>query len=76
MDNALKIMASNTTEEAVQFVTDKSFYTYLSHQIKKRIENYSRKAIEAEVVIFAESTGLLGQSSMAGEWIETYFKNR
>lgn len=76
MDNALKIMESNTTEGATQFVADKSFYTYLSNQIKKRIERYSRKAIEAEVVIFAESTGLLGQSSLAGDWMETYFNNK
>jgi len=75
IDNSLKIMESNTTEEAIQFVQDSSFYVYLCHQIKKRIETYSRKSIEAEVVIFAESTGLLGQSSMAGEWIKTLFSN-
>ena len=55
-------MQSNTTEEAIQYVTDKSFYNYLCNIIKQRCEQYVKQALKVDMVLFSESEGLLGQA--------------
>ncbi|MDP4209855.1 MAG: cobalt-precorrin-5B (C(1))-methyltransferase CbiD [Bacteroidota bacterium] len=56
------IMQSNTTEESIQYVTDKSFYNYLCNIIKQRCEQYVKQALKVDMVLFSESEGWLGQA--------------
>lgn len=60
-----KIMESNTTEESIEFVKDKSFFNYLCNQIKLRAERRIYNDLQIEVVLFSQKHGLLGTSNNA-----------
>jgi cobalt-precorrin-5B (C1)-methyltransferase len=68
-----KIMQSNTTEEAIEFVHDDAFFGYLCEVIQRRCHEHIRNKAGVEVIIFSQAKGLLGKTSKADLWIQTYF---
>lgn len=68
-----QIMQSNTTDEAVQYITRPGFYEYLCSRIKEQCEHHVRQKIETEVILFSLEKGLLGQTKSAKEWLKNYF---
>jgi len=60
-----KIMDSNTTEEAVDYIEDKSFFKYLVNRIKEKCEDYVHKELEVEAIIFSQKHGVLGETENA-----------
>lgn len=67
------IMKSNTTEEAIDYVKDESFFDYLCETIQIRCNQHIRNNISVEVMVFSQVKGLLGKTSQVNNWIQTYF---
>jgi cobalt-precorrin-5B (C1)-methyltransferase len=65
-----QIMQCNTTDEAVQYIAHPGFYEYLCQRIKDQCELHVRQKLETEVILFSLEKGLLGQTSLAKEWLE------
>jgi len=55
----LKIMNSNTAEEAVNYVSKKDFYGYISNIIAQKIEQRCHAELKADVVLFSHEKGRL-----------------
>ncbi|ACZ07877.1 cobalt-precorrin-6A synthase [Sebaldella termitidis] len=63
--NLLKILNSNTTEEAVNYVTKKETFTLLAEKAKEKCQEYVRRngaEISVETLIFASGGRELGRS--------------
>ncbi|OHD19893.1 MAG: cobalamin biosynthesis protein CbiD [Spirochaetes bacterium GWD1_27_9] len=58
-----KIMESNTTEEAIEYITNNEFFNFITNKIKSKCEEYSYNKINFGVIIFSETKGLLGQTN-------------
>jgi len=67
---AIKLMDTNTTEEAVDIIKDANFWNYMAYQIKHRANKYIYNETEIEVITFSQSKGLLGKSVGADNHIE------
>lgn len=59
-----KIMVSNTTEEAVLYIDNPEFFTYLSAEIQKRCAAHLHQKLIPEVVLFSLEKGLLGHTEL------------
>lgn len=58
-----KILESNTTEEACEFIENKKYFDFLANKVKKRCEEYSRTDdLECEVLLFSFKGSTLGYS--------------
>jgi cobalt-precorrin-5B (C1)-methyltransferase len=71
-----QIMQSNTTEEAVCYITDITFFDYLCEVIKRRCCEHIRNAMDVEVMIFSQDKGMLGKTMQANSWIQNYFTTK
>lgn len=63
--NAAKIMNCTTTEEALEYVDNDSFYPHICSRIKERCMEYVHHSINIEVVLFSMEKGLLAMSAGA-----------
>lgn len=64
-ENLIKIMNSNTTDEAVNYITKKETFTILAEKAKEKCEEYVKRngaEISVETLIFASGGRKLGQS--------------
>jgi len=57
-----KLFVCNTTEEAVECITNSSFYSYLAEAVKKRSEQYVKNELNVEVLLFSQQSGELGRT--------------
>lgn len=73
VDGFTQIMQSNTTEEAIGFVTHDGFFNYLCHVIQQRCHAHIHHQTAIEVIIFSQEKGLLGKTSGVDHWIQTCF---
>lgn len=74
-DSLKAIMESATTEEAMEYINDDSFYNYLALTIVKRCSEFVHNDITIEAVLFSEKKGLLGKSEGADELINLLRSN-
>ena len=61
----IKIMNSNTTEEAINYIENRDVFGLLSNKVKEKCESYIKrcgKDIKVEVLIFSNEIGELGRS--------------
>lgn len=65
-----KIMSSNTTEEALDYITDGNFYRHITNMISGRCAGYVNDSLMVGCVMFSRHKGLLGMSNNAGILIE------
>lgn len=65
-----KIMQSNTTEEAIDYIKENAFYQYLAQKISHRCSEFIHQSVKIETVLFSEKRGLLGKSKEADDMIE------
>ncbi len=70
------IMKSNTTEEAIEVVTDDSFFKYLCQEIQSRCVDHVKGKLEVEVILFALDKGLLGVTDGAEKCLRIYFNGK
>ena len=64
-ENLIKIMNSNTTEEAINYIENRDVFRLLSSKVKEKCESYIKrcgKEIKVEVLIFSNEIGELGRS--------------
>lgn len=64
-ENLIKIMNSNTTEEAINYIEKREVFNMLADKVKEKCESYIKrcgKEIRVEVLIFSNETGELGRS--------------
>jgi cobalt-precorrin-5B (C1)-methyltransferase len=66
-----KIMDSNTTEEAVLYIENQSFFDFLSRKIKNKCEAYIKNEINLEVILLSQNKGLLSAGIPALKLLET-----
>lgn len=60
-----KIMASNTTEEAIEYIdTEGGFFDRLAQTIQRKCEQHVYNQLQVEVVLFAGTDRLLGQTPL------------
>lgn len=64
----MKIMESNTTEEAVGYVQDYTFFNEVAHTIKLKCQQHVHQRIEVDVLLFSMEKGLLGKTKEMEEW--------
>lgn len=57
-----KLFVCNTTEEAVENITNNSFYSYLAETIKKRSQQHVKNELNVEVLLFSQQKGELGRT--------------
>ena len=62
------IMQSNTSEEAIDYITAPGFFDYLSTVIQRRCEEHIRHKSAIEVIVFSQDKGLLGKTAGAKEY--------
>ncbi len=62
------IMESNTTEDALDHISDFSFFNHFSNTIKKRCEEHIKGELQVETIVFSLKEGLLGESDGAFNW--------
>ena len=65
MENLKKILASNTTEEATQYVENPELYSLLAEKAKQKCEEHCRKngwTLEVETMILSAEKKVLGHS--------------
>ena len=60
-----QIMKANTTEEAIDFVQNKDFWTFFANKIKKRAERFVYNEMQIEVVLLSQKAGLLATTKEA-----------
>lgn len=60
-----QIMESNTTEEAIDFITDQGFWNEFAGKIKERSERHVYGEMQIEVILISQKQGLLGQTAEA-----------
>ena len=63
--NLLKILNSNTTEEAVSYINKKETFTLLAEKAKEKCQEYTKRngsEITVETLIFASGERELGRS--------------
>jgi cobalt-precorrin-5B (C1)-methyltransferase len=65
-----KIMESNTTEEALDYIENKDFFKYLTDKIKLKCENYIYNEINIEVVLLSGEKGVLAKTEKADELLK------
>ena len=65
VENVLKILHSNTTEEATQYVEKEEVYNFMSEKSKQKCEEYCRRNgwdLEVETLIISAEKKVLGAS--------------
>lgn len=66
-----KILASNTVEEACDYIENREFFSHIANRVKLKAEEYSRGELECEVLLFSFKGDTLGHTErffeMAGE---------
>jgi cobalt-precorrin-5B (C1)-methyltransferase len=65
-----KIMSSNTTEEALLYITDQNFYRHITNMISRRCAEYVNDSLMVGCAMFSQHKGLLGMSDNAGILID------
>ncbi len=70
------IMQSNTTEEAIETVTDDGFYQYLCRVIQSRCVDHVKGKLDVEVILFALDKGLLGMTDGVEECLKLHFNSK
>ncbi|MBN2041898.1 MAG: cobalamin biosynthesis protein CbiD [Spirochaetes bacterium] len=65
------IMESLTTEEAIEYIKDMSFFMYLAETAAERCCGFVHNDLSVEVVLFSEKKGLLGKSKGADQMIDS-----
>ncbi|MCW3807176.1 cobalt-precorrin-5B (C(1))-methyltransferase CbiD [Plebeiibacterium marinum] len=66
-----KIMHSNTTEEAIDFIRDKAFWDYFATRIKTRAEKYIHQELGIEVILLSQKAGILSATTGAFNLIKS-----
>lgn len=64
-ENLIKIMNSNTTEEAIDYIENKEVFSFLADKVKEKCEQFTKrcgKDIIVDVLIFSNEIGELGRS--------------
>ena len=72
-ENLLKVMESNTVEEACEYIQKKELFNLIGNKVAFKCKEYSRGEIEFEGALFTFSGDLIGHSenfyNMAGELV-------
>lgn len=64
-ENLIKIMSSNTTEEAIGYIENKEVFSFIAEKIKEKCESHIRRCgreLGVEVLVFSNTIGELGRS--------------
>jgi len=70
IDAVKNIMASNTTEDALQYIEDDSFYDRLALLVKEKCLKHIDSAVKLEVVLFSMTKGMLAKTQGTDELVK------
>lgn len=75
-ENILKVLNSNTAEEACEYIEKKNeFFTLIGNKIATKCEEYSREAIKFQAAFFDYKGNILGYSEKFYEFLEELKRN-